>query len=379
MKKLSLTLVIVLLMAVAPAATYAQTTLYVDDDLSECPAAAYTAIQDAIDAASPGDTVHVCAGTYEEQLDIELDLALEGDGQGLTIVRSPTTLVSKFSTTTTNKPVVYAHNATVAIRDMTVDGAGRGNGNYRFIGIAYYDAGGSVQRVEIVHITESPLSGSQHGVGLYALNQDGASRTLLVARNTISNYQKNGMALLGSGLEVTVVHNTVTGFGETTAIAQNGIQVGLAAKGSVNNNSVADNFYNGPTWTASGYLVSESDGVVISHNDSENNQTAVYLFGNENSANNNDIDPSTWGFILYGNGNHAKNNSIAVNEIGLFLYGDGNQAVSNRITCGSDPGDVGVYVIGEANHAVRNRSTGCEFGTLDLGIDTLVKPPSHVN
>ena len=44
----------------------AATTLTVDDDRTDCPAAQYTSIQAAVDAAAPGDTVAVCAGDYEE-------------------------------------------------------------------------------------------------------------------------------------------------------------------------------------------------------------------------------------------------------------------------------------------------------------------------
>ena len=35
-------------------------TLLVDDDRVQCPSAAYTTIQAAVDAAAPGDTILVC-------------------------------------------------------------------------------------------------------------------------------------------------------------------------------------------------------------------------------------------------------------------------------------------------------------------------------
>jgi parallel beta-helix repeat protein len=38
--------------------------LTVDDDGAQCPAAAFTDIQSAVDAASPGDTIRVCPGLY---------------------------------------------------------------------------------------------------------------------------------------------------------------------------------------------------------------------------------------------------------------------------------------------------------------------------
>lgn len=43
-------------------------TLVVDDDAAECPHAGYGTIQAAVDAAGPGATILVCAGTYNERV-----------------------------------------------------------------------------------------------------------------------------------------------------------------------------------------------------------------------------------------------------------------------------------------------------------------------
>lgn len=40
--------------------------IVVDDDRVECPNAAFTRIQDAVDAAAPGSQIRVCKGTYVE-------------------------------------------------------------------------------------------------------------------------------------------------------------------------------------------------------------------------------------------------------------------------------------------------------------------------
>jgi hypothetical protein len=57
--------VLVAVLAVAPAAANASTWT-VDDDRAQCPNAAFTSVQDAIDQAAPHDTVVICDGLYRE-------------------------------------------------------------------------------------------------------------------------------------------------------------------------------------------------------------------------------------------------------------------------------------------------------------------------
>jgi len=54
-------------------------TLLVDDDKVQCPTAGFTTIQAAVDAAPPGATIRVCAGTYTEQVTIKQDLKIRGN------------------------------------------------------------------------------------------------------------------------------------------------------------------------------------------------------------------------------------------------------------------------------------------------------------
>ncbi|HEX2699972.1 MAG TPA: right-handed parallel beta-helix repeat-containing protein [Acidimicrobiales bacterium] len=70
-------LVPALLLLFVPAAASAATTLVVDDDMV-CEGAAFSTIQSAVDAASPGDTVKVCAGGYTETVTVDKTLVLQG-------------------------------------------------------------------------------------------------------------------------------------------------------------------------------------------------------------------------------------------------------------------------------------------------------------
>jgi parallel beta-helix repeat protein len=65
-------------------------TWYVDDDLVDYPAADFTKIQEAVDAASSGDTIIVYPGTYVENVDVNKDhLAIHAEsGVETTIVEA---------------------------------------------------------------------------------------------------------------------------------------------------------------------------------------------------------------------------------------------------------------------------------------------------
>lgn len=73
----------------------AASTLIVDDDLS-CAGATYPTISAAVAAASAGDTIKVCAGTYNESVNVNKTLTILGaqagvDARSVTRTGSPTT------------------------------------------------------------------------------------------------------------------------------------------------------------------------------------------------------------------------------------------------------------------------------------------------
>jgi len=216
----------------------------------------FEAIQPAIDFASDGDVVHVHAGTFEEQLEIAKNITLMGDGIDVTTVLSPDTLGKFFSTTHYNYyPIIYIHDVDNAVvNGLTVDGAGKGNNNYRFSGIAYYNAGGKVEGCKVIDVRNTPIDGSQHGIAIYAyVEETEPVRSLNVYDNTISGFQKNGITLNGN-LQVDVRGNYVEGYGPADFIAQNCIQLGYGAVGTVENNTVLNVSYTGTGWTACGIL-----------------------------------------------------------------------------------------------------------------------------
>jgi len=210
------------------------------------------------------------------------DLALIGAGSGddpafSTIIRSPVSLGYSFQTGTLNNyPVIGVDGCTgVSIENLRVDGYGRGNSNYRFQGIAFWNAGGDVENCAVVNIQETPFSGAQHGVGIYAYNSTGGPYTINVSDSYLDEFQKNALALSGEGLIANLSGCDIVGKGLIDVTAQNGIQIGFGAGGSISNTTVSGIGYTPADWAASGILLYHGEPVEISNASVTNSQSAI--------------------------------------------------------------------------------------------------------
>ncbi len=248
-------------------------SLWVDDDSPQAGTAAR--IGEALGMVS-GSTVNLAAGTYEEQVEITEDVTIQGVG-ATSVILSPPILTLFFGT---NKPIVYVHGTENAVlKNLKVDGAGRGNANYRFCGVGFSNAGGRVESCEIAGVRDTPFSGAQHGVGIYAYNDDGASHAITVLGCSIVDFQKTGMALNASDttpVTVDIVGNAVVGIGPTGVTAQNGIQTwGDRISGKIAFNDVSGIAYTGAGWVATSVLVYYAD-MLVDNNTITGGHTCVY-------------------------------------------------------------------------------------------------------
>ena len=246
---------------------------------------AFVTIQDGVNGVTLAGTVNVAPGTYEEQVVItKSNLTITGAGAGPdpathTIVKSPVALTWFFTTSANNYPVMGINGATgVQIKNLRVDGAGRGNSNYRFVGIGFWNSDGSVIDCEITGVRDTPFSGAQHGNGIYSYNNAGGPYTINVSGTEIDDFQKNGMTLSGNNLTVNVLNCTVMGKGLTSVTAQNGIQIGYGAGGTVTNCSVSDIGYIPATWVASGMIFLNGTIVNVSGTSSVSNAQVSIVF-----------------------------------------------------------------------------------------------------
>lgn len=253
----------------------------------------YSTITPAISRVVNGGKILVSAGTYEEQLTLNnKSVSILGSGKDNTFINSPATLSLSFSTSYPYKCIIAAiNNSTLVVKDLTVNGLGRGNANNRFTGIGFRNSQGTVQNCKILDIKDTPFSGVQHGVGIYSYNDDAVARNIYVINNEIIGFQKTAIALNASDtnpLSVNIQGNEIIGYGATNITAQNGIQTyGAQINGTVQSNSVTGIGYSGSGWVATSILNFYSY-IAISSNTVTDGHVGIYnIDASANIANNN--------------------------------------------------------------------------------------------
>ena len=268
---------------------------------------AFATISEGVDAVTTSGTVNVAAGTYVEQVVINRDVTLLGSGSDA-IIQALDVVPTCFTTSVAQHPIVCVKDgATATIDGFTIDGAGKGNANYRFVGVGFHNAGGTIQHTTIKDIRDTPFSGTQHGVAIYAYNEDGINRTINVWDNVLTGFQKNGTALNASAttpLTVDVRRNQVTGYGATDITAQNGIQVWAdQGTGIVADNTITgiayDNTNSSIKWVASSILNFYADLQIITNTVSQGH-VGVYNIDGASQINNNNLTIEKVGVSAYG-------------------------------------------------------------------------------
>jgi len=271
---------------------------------SECRRIA-PAIQTALNVAQAGDVVSVKAGHYEEQLRITADnLSLLGAGVGQSFIDSPPTLPLFFTTSADNHPVVFIDQVEgVTMSGFTVNGLGRAAGNYRFTGIGALNSGGTFSNLRVTGLRETPLNGSQHGVGILVSNSDAATRTLTVSNVDIDDFQKNGTVFTGVGLTVNATQLDVVGSGPLGLglPAQNGIQVSGGTQFNGTACTVSGVNYTPMTWAACGFLVMYDGSATLTNCSTDEVLNPAYFYQANVTANNFSIaNPISDGIYAFG-------------------------------------------------------------------------------
>jgi hypothetical protein len=358
--------------------------LLVDDDKVQCPTAAFTSIQDAINAAKAGNVIRVCAGTYPEQLSINKSLSIEGDNGAILL---PMNMVAN-ATGSSGAPIAAAilveDAANVEIEGLIVDTANSGVSacSPDLIGILYQNSSGSIEHNAVRNTKLSvSLNGCQSGDAIVVQSLAGGTSKVTIDDNSVHDYQKNGITGNELGTEVAITNNVVTGLGPTMGAAQNGIQVGFGAKGGVLRNTVTDNVWapcvslTNCAFNATGILVFESDDVRVEHNSVATNQVSIYSNGQNSKIESNKISNSLVlvGIDLAGNDGLASGNDVTNSgQAAVLVEGNDNKVQNNDIT------EAPVGILKLAGTVGNTHSGNTFFDTLIPVVDPVPAHSVHV-
>lgn len=339
-------------------------------------AVTYCNIQDAIDDAGAGDTVHIAAGTYESPLNIEgrSGLTLAGDDRDTVIVQPASTLDWGDPYGSDRQVAVRVYNSTdVVVSGLTLDfDLVRGNQVY---GVLYWNSTGTVSQCRLENMSVDDLSGGYSEITTYLRApdySDGARATVTFSDNelidtgrvgvlthqfvdaTISNnifYKTTddfGYAVeLGSESIGTISDNTVYGF-DTPAAVDGSSSAGIYIENSfttgdtaltkpvtVDENEVYDCQY--ALWIgngADGYAGDVAIVATVSGNNFHDNIDGAVLVQDEDAEAGSSVDAT------------FKDNTLASNgQTGFFIFTNGDGDITATLTRQYISGhDVGVYL-----------------------------------
>jgi Periplasmic copper-binding protein (NosD) len=243
----------------------------------------YNIIQDAINSVPAGGTIFICPGTYFEQLTINKNLNLTGVASGTLdapIIVPNGSLQANATSLSSGDPIaahVWVMGAAVNITNVIVDSTGNGLAGCaapELVGILYQNATGTLNHVVARNQwigsseTDPDSNGCQNGLGIFVQSGNGGTSTVTVENSSVHDYQKNGITANEVGTAVTLKTNDVVGQGSTTGAAENGIQIGFGATGTVTGNLVIDNVWapdtiGDPGDAASGILLFDTSGAPL--------------------------------------------------------------------------------------------------------------------
>jgi nitrous oxidase accessory protein NosD len=325
--------------------TFYHSQLVVDDDKVECPTAGFTRIQDAINAASPGDEIHICKGVYVEQISIHKPLHIEADNGAILMpsnMQANTT--SLFDASPIATALLVGETTGVSISGLTVDGANNAISECApdLIGISFQNASGMLERIAVRNFKLAPsLNGCQSGTGIFVQSGGGGVSKVEIEHCTVHDFQKNGITADEQGTDTIIRRNVVTGIGATTGAAQNGVQIGFGAAGSIVENVVTNNIWapciaiSTCTTVATNVLVTQSDGVDVSGNTAGIGQVNIFIDGNDAVIERNETFATSVfdGIRLQGAQSRvSQNQALNGAESGIFLSGNNNLITNNVIT-----------------------------------------------
>lgn len=311
----------------------------------------FPTIQAAVNAAISGDTIHIAAGDYPEQIVIANKGRLTFAGEPGAIIHAMEIMIETLRPYNwLSFPVLAIFRSDVVVSNLTFDGGQFGDLYPNLLGIYYLGSGGRVENCTLRGFREPMLTTFTGANALYTDNsvRIGSSTVNLDVLNSTFTDNELSIHLRGDPVNnpamprmtFTVQANTVTGFG-AIPFAVDGIAIRNGVTGEVQGNTIADHAYTGTGDAfASGIAAHDGrarfrtpfafapllpirfDGNTFSNND----EHLVLIAANESQVVNNifevgGLDQPRWGALAVSGTNILiANNDFSYMETGMLFF-----------------------------------------------------------
>ena len=334
----------------------------------------HTTIQAAINAARPGDEIHVDSGTYYENVVVNKQVTLRGIDTGA------------------GMPVVDAGGITLNTDGIILDGFDvRNSGNGIYVTSNYNT------------LTNNNVSNNNYGIYLYTSSNN------TLTDNTVSNNNYGGILLYPSSNNNTLTNNTASNnnYGiylysssnntltDNTVSNNNAYGIYLYYSSNSNltgnifvneglivlfsyQNTVENNMVNGKPLVyledSSDYVITDAGQVVVVNCTNitvdklvlSNSSVGIELWQTNNSKiSDNVINDNYYGIYLYSSSNNSiTNNNVNNNNYGIYLYSSSN---NNTLTSNNvSNSNYGIYLYSSSKNTIyQNNLNNTNYNAYD--------------
>jgi len=258
----------------------------VDDDGAECPRADFTSIQDAINIASEGDTIHVCAGTYREQLTVTKQLKISGDvvasALQLPALRPsiPANAITISGVPTEADALIWIENAkNVTLEKLLIDGNNDNDtsGLRATVGVVLKNGSAAIQNNTITNFNGPACFGCSTGYGIWI---EGSASSATIKNNMLSNIQADSITIQSG--TANIMDNTLMGLDLGSYDGQLGISFEQGTSGIILNNTVSNFHHPGGEISTAIAITNAAADITLSGNKLMNNEQSIVIRGTNN-------------------------------------------------------------------------------------------------
>ena len=294
-----------------------------------------TPIQAAVDAADEGDAIYVWNGSYTDNVNVNKQLTLEGEGMDVVTVsmEDPDDHVFEVTADCVNLSGFTARGATdgrvAGIYLDNVDCCNISENNVYMNSLGIYMSSSSNNTLT------SNTANSNNGDGIYLSS---SSNNTLTSNNASDN--RYGIYLLSSSDNNTLTSNNASD-------NRYGIDLSDSSDNTLTSNTASNNSYGIN-------LISSSNNTLTSNTANSNNHCGIYLgsSSNSNTLTNNTALDNSYGISLISSSNNTLTSNNCSNNYyyGISLYSSSNNTLTSNTA--SDNRGTGIYLDSADNNNI---------------------------